>query len=203
MPYFLVLAALANTEPRVEQISPTPGLLNGSPVAWDIDNDGDLDSLYARGFSGLHLVRNTIIDEDSLITKAPTSQGLTPARATPQADGDGRSNALEIIHGTDPLTADQAPSDFIQAKLTSGQTTLEFTQLTRATELGVYYDLESSSDLTNWSRIITASPAIQSTDGIWSKVSMEIPQTERKVPNKFKLSTIFADHENYSSPFSP
>lgn len=120
------------------------------------------------GGGSLHLVRNTIIDEDSPITKARTSQGLTPARATPQADadGDGRSNALEIIHGTDPLTADQAPSDFIQEKLTSGQTTLEFTQLTNATELGVYYDLESSSDLTNWSRIITAAPDIQSTDGI-------------------------------------
>ena len=37
------LCALATAAPRISPISPAPGLLTGGPVAWDLDQDGDLD----------------------------------------------------------------------------------------------------------------------------------------------------------------
>ncbi|MFT6179220.1 MAG: hypothetical protein ACI9NQ_000881 [Paracoccaceae bacterium] len=41
-------------------------------------------------------------------------------------------------------------------------------------------DLEVSQDLVNWNRMSTASPTIESTEGIWSKVSLEIPRSRSK-----------------------
>ena len=49
-------------------------------------------------------------------------------------------------------------------------------------------DLEVSQDLVNWNRMSTASPTIESTEGIWSKVSLEIPRSRSK--SNYRISAI-------------
>lgn len=172
---------------RGDHIGPAYRPMKAIAVA-DFDNDGDIDALYATGFSGLHLVRNTIIDEDSPIPAALMADGLTPAQVTPEADPDkdGRNNALELIHGTDPFTSDESPSQFLTTTLSPEGHRIQFTQRSDASDLALHYDLEISSDLINWSRVSTAAPTIESTEGIWSKVSLEIPRTRSR--NYYRIS---------------
>ena len=155
----------------------------------DFDNDGDVDALYADGFSGLHLVRNTIVDEDSPITSLLISQGLTPAQSTPQADpdNDGRSNALELIQGSDPLISDQASHEFLNSKLSFNGSHLVFQQLTNTSDLAIYNDVEVSNDLVSWTRVPSPSPALLSTQGIWDQVSVAMTPSGPK--KYYRIST--------------
>ncbi|YCM45076.1 VCBS repeat-containing protein [Verrucomicrobiaceae bacterium 227] len=160
----------------------TNGYAGPIPVAVaDFDNDGDTDALYSRGFSGLYLVRNSIVDEDSAITTALIALGQTPAMATPDADADqdGRSNALEYIQGTDPLLADQAPPDFSAPALSPDGSQLIFERPAHAGEFDLHYQLEISFDLTNWAAIPSALPTIISSDETTQQVSVEIPRSHR------------------------
>lgn len=155
----------------------------------DFDNDGDTDALYADGFSGLHLVRNTIVDEDSPITTLLTDRGLTPSQATPEADpdNDGRSNALELIHGSDPLVADQPSIEFQHSTLSFDGSHLSFQKRSGASDLALHYDLEVSDDLHTWTRISYGGITVLSTHGIWEKVSVAITRSTRK--KYYRIST--------------
>lgn len=160
-----------------------PGFNYSEAVAVDdFDGDGDIDALYAYGFSGLHLVRNTLVDENSDITTALIDRGLTPSEATPLADPDrdGRSNALELIQGTDPLTADEADITFLADPPVLKDSRLHFKRRSDSVFYQIHYEIESSLDLIHWSKIPTSEPTLISTDGTYDRVSIGIPMTSRK-----------------------
>lgn len=165
---------------RGDHLQPSYSALPGRAIG-DFDQDGDIDTIYANGFSDLYLVRNTLVDEDSLITQSLTEIGLTPALATPEADPDldGRSNALEILQGTDPQSPDSAPRDFIATKISRDGSFVSFNRRGDASDFQLYYDVQISSDLVHWKTIQTSPPTIIGSHGIWEQVSVEIPRNNR------------------------
>ncbi len=132
--------------------------------AADFDGDGDADFLHIYGIQ-LTLIKNTLVDETNVITREFIAAGILPSLASPHADadGDGRDNLTEIIHGTNPFVIDsQSPNPF-QLNLThrvrphgdpeNEESIVSFNIPTNAEEYRIVHELEKSTDLRHWQTI--------------------------------------------------
>jgi hypothetical protein len=122
----------------------------------DLDGDGDEDLIVKRN-GELNLVRNLIIDERSGVAARLREEGILGELANPDedADGDGRSNALEFLQGTAPLIPDAAKPERSQPTVTVDGPSLEIRYENRsdAAELDLFYQLERSENLRDWSPV--------------------------------------------------
>ncbi|MDB4353904.1 VCBS repeat-containing protein [Akkermansiaceae bacterium] len=143
----------------------------------DFDGDGDLDALVSDRTSRLSLVRNLLVDERSAITRILLSAGLTGAQSDPSADpdGDGLSNSMEYLSGTNPFVSDaQSAADLSpNLKVTKGIPELSFIRRKDAKDFSLDYRLERSTDLLNWHPIPTDSAKIESLNHGWDQVTVE------------------------------
>jgi hypothetical protein len=150
----------------------------------DFDNDGDADLVYGGTNSGtLHLVRNQIVDERSGLGRKMRELGARGPASNPDADadGDGRSNVLEFMEGTNPLLADAGNPAGLAPTIehTAGSVAFRFRQRADAASLGLAYCLEESADLVTWWPSGVATTTAVSGDWQWKSVQVEEGEPRR------------------------
>lgn len=144
----------------------------------DFDGDGDIDELATNEAFNYSIVHNTLVDERSPIIRHLVAAGSTGQKAQPKADadGDGRDNETELIFGTDPLSADFAPANALGVQFnTSAETrSLSFRVPDYADQLALGYEIEHSVDLSHWTPLTGASPAMLSSQGGWNYLNLPL-----------------------------
>ncbi|MDQ8189450.1 FG-GAP repeat domain-containing protein [Roseibacillus persicicus] len=120
----------------------------------DFDGDGDVDFIVRDDFFGPSsylLLRNPIVDDSSLLTFEMIRRGVKGSAANPDsdADGDGVSNFVEFINGSDPQDA-SSHTTTEPALILSADRVPEFRVNKAAKNLGVSYRLEFCTDLAHW-----------------------------------------------------
>lgn len=142
----------------------------------DFDGDGDVDFLIRDAAYNLALVRNPAVDERSTITHFLVAKNVQPNRAGPDddADGDGRANATELLFGTNPLVKDFAPANPLDVQFGSA---LTFRLPHLAADLRLDYQVETSSNLSDWSRMDSAQATRIRSDEGWDYFSRPVGQT--------------------------
>jgi hypothetical protein len=126
------------------------------------DFDGDSDADFLLLSEDLILLTNPLIDERSAITRYLGSKGVPGIQAGPDqdADGDGRSNVEELLHGDDPLSPGEPSPDpfglFFGVDGSSAEVTYRLPR--NAAPLGLEYHIQRSVDLIHWETDTTASP---------------------------------------------
>ncbi|HVJ44948.1 MAG TPA: hypothetical protein VM511_01085, partial [Luteolibacter sp.] len=127
----------------------------------DFDGDGDADFLISDKYFSLTLVLNPSVEERSAITRRLIGLGVSPHLASPgkDADGDGRSNVEEFLHGDDPLLSGEPDPDPFGLNLgIDGSDAYVSYRLPRNAEtLDLDYTIQRSTDLREWKTDLTAS----------------------------------------------
>jgi hypothetical protein len=143
----------------------------------DFDGDGDVDFLIRDAVYNLALVRNPSVDERSAITHFLVAENVQPNRAGPDndADGDGRDNATELLFGTNPTLKDSAPpANPLDVQLGSA---LTFRLPHLAATLRLDYQVETSNNLSDWSRMDPAQASHIRSDEGWDYFSRPVGHT--------------------------